>query len=335
MTITRPETAFDGAAHVYTDAEGQVLLGVSSVAKIGEAEDSFSIASAWGFRCGYEGAWALMSNGLDPDSPDELRAELQAHGLTPWGTRDKAAKRGNWAHDLLEALATDGTMPTSELLASVDEEHRGHGRGLLSWYLDYRPLFVATEVQVTSVKHGFSGRYDIRCLIEARRLLALAIELESDDLALLLEELDPHAQILCLGDLKTSKRIYPTSHYAQLEGYEGASVEMGFPPTMVRFVINTHPDGTYDVGLSYATYDHFLAYLEALRAIRELKALDPEVRRQKATENTTLALLPALSRDIAGKPGLPTTGAAVGRILGGLRKQGLVRQDDRKVWHLV
>jgi hypothetical protein len=119
--INRPATEFDGAA--------------------------FGIGSAWGFRVGYEGAWEVYDGDerADIPTPDDLRAELQRRGLTPWGTRDRAADRGNWAHDLLEGLATDGS--SVKALEDVDGEYRGHGRAVLQWFLDYRPEFVATEVQ--------------------------------------------------------------------------------------------------------------------------------------------------------------------------------------------
>jgi hypothetical protein len=349
--ITRPKTAFDGPTHVYRDEEGQRLYGVSSAAKIGEAEDSFSIGCAWGFGLGVAGAYELAStNGrLRPfdvefpskDGPKTVRVEdagslreaMQGRGLTPWSVRDQAANRGNWAHDLLEALATDGS--TAKALETVSDEYRGHGRAILQWFLDYRPDFVATEVQVTSTTHAFAGRYDIRCKIKAKRLLAVARYWLAEDhpvrrLVEVAAELD--LWLLCLVDLKTSKRIYPTSHFAQLEGYELASVGMGFPPTDVRLVLNTHPDGTYDVGVSYSTGEDFLAYLEALKAIKGLKDKDPEVRRKRAMEAAILALLPAVSRDVAGQPGCPDTAQEVGRVLGGLRKRGLVEQDPDKTW---
>lgn len=326
--VNRPETGFDGPSHTYTKLDGEKLLGVSSIAKVGEAEDSFSIGSAWGFRLGYEGALEIAQGCVDDTelgmSPEAMRAELQKRGLTPWGTRDKAAARGNWAHDLLEALATDGTTPTADLLNTMDEEHRGHGRAILQWYVDYRPSFVATEVQVTSLEHGFAGRYDIRCQIQSL-IMSQLMDLPEDF----------PVEMLGLVDLKTSKRIYPTSHFPQLEGYEVASVEMGFPATDFRAVLNTHPDGTYDFKLSYANGEDFLAYLRALQAIKRIKALDPEVVAKRASEQILLALLPGWSRDLAGKPGVPDTAQDVGRLLGGLRKRGLVTQGEDKVWHQV
>jgi hypothetical protein len=339
--INRPATEFDGAAHTYHLAkDGTRLWGISSVAKMGEAEDAFGIGSAWGFRVGYEGTHQLLAEHgalrAAWEEPDDLRAMLQARGLTPWGTRDRAADRGNWAHDLLEGLATDGSVPVVDgKWGGVDEEYRGHGRAVLQWFLDYRPEFVATEVQVTSEEHGFAGRYDIRCKIDARRLLD-AVEYwlpEDHDVRRWIEWCAEHEHaLLCLVDLKTSKRIYPLSHFVQLEGYELASVEMGFPPTDARLVLNTHPDGTYEIGVGYADADDFLGYLAAYKQVKRIKSLDPEERREQAVREAILAALPGLSRDLAPKVGMGQDARSIGRILGNLRKKGLVSQRDDKVW---
>jgi hypothetical protein len=191
---------------------------------------------------------------------------------------------------------------------------------------------VALEVQVASLEHGFAGRYDVRCMIDAARL-----------------GLPPGLKRLCLVDLKTSKRIYPLTHYPQLAGYELASVEMGFPATDAQFVLNTHPDGTYSFEQSYATGEDFLAYLGAMRAIRRLQAEDPEVKIQRAREEQLLDMLPGTSRSIQERiskvifntphvnpgPLAGCDGKAIGILCSGLRKRGLVEQDERKVWHLV
>jgi hypothetical protein len=272
-TITRPETGFDGASHTYSMKKWEEVLGVSTVAKVGE-DEAFGIASAWGFRVGYEGVHDLLKPGM---TKDELRDRLKKRGLTPWSSKKKAADRGTWVHDVLEALATDGTLPD---LSKAPEERKGHAQGVLKWFVDYRPEFVATEVQVSSEQHGFAGRYDIRCLIEGTRIgtkqpdnpkWCVGCSADPDNMV------DQpccgcnETQSLCLIDLKTSKGVYPTSHFPQLAGYELASVEMGFPQTAAQFVLNTHPDGTYDFVRSLATGEDFLAYLAAARAIRGIK----------------------------------------------------------------
>lgn len=335
MAIERPQVHYDDASHTYTFADGEAVLGVSTVAKIGGAEDSFSIASAWGWRLGYEGAFELLNPAnpiVTPNGTEELRSELKRRGLTPWSNRDRAAERGNWVHDVLESLAQDGTVPDlEEFPAGV----RGHVLSVIRWFLAFRPSFVATEVQVSSERYRFAGRYDLRALIDARRLLPCIDPYRTDAQAERIRQLAAEGkEALGLLDLKTSKRVYPTTHFPQLEGYEGAGVEMGFPATDFRAVVNTWETGEFDpaqdFAVSWSSYDDFLAYLEAVRAIRRIKDGDPTVVKQRKQEDTILSCLPSTSRGIVGRDleilrGLDARD--IGRVLGKLRKKGYVEQD--------
>lgn len=343
--IDRPDVDFEAVEHVYS-IEGRKVSGVSSVAKMGSVDDTWGIASAWGFRLGYEGALDVVSPlarrlGRKP-TPDELRAELQEQKRTPWGTRDAAQERGSWVHDTLEALAQDGTIPD---LSTFPEEVAGHVRSCLRWYLHFRPSFVATEVQVASRTHHFAGRYDVRAKIEARLLVPLFVGHETPQAERVRELAEAGEWALCLIDLKTSKRVYPTTHFPQLAGYELAGVEMRFPATDAQLVLNTWPTGehepTRDFVASWAQGEDFLDLLTSYRAMKDavgrLKAADPEEKRKAAVERVLLDHLPAMSRDLAQLP-LPELegmdAKAVGRALGRLRKAGKVTQE-RGTWSLA
>jgi hypothetical protein len=354
--IDRPEVDFDAVQHAYS-ISGEPVLGVSTIAKVGGVEDTWGIASAWGWRLGYEGARTIALGDrtiLDAPVPedykkDPLRVAMNEAGLTPWATRDRAAERGSWVHDVLEELGQNGAVPDMEAFRERHgDEAANHARSVLRWFLIFRPSFVATEVQVASRTHGFAGRYDIRAKVEARRLVPLLEPpfcpvIRQDPQAVRIRELAARdAWALGLLDLKTSKGVYPTTHFPQLEGYEGAGVEMGFPATDFRGVINTNGDGSFDPAtgfvVSWSTYDDFLAYLTALRAIRRINTLDPETIREEAQEKAVLAQLPATSRTIVERDvpelrGLDTR--AVGRVAGRLRKRGLVEQAERGVWKVV
>jgi hypothetical protein len=343
--IDRPDVDFDAVEHVYAIG-GERVAGVSSVAKIGGADDAFGIASAWGWRLGYEGARvALKGNGTLLDAPvpenykeDPLRLAIAALGITPWATRDKAADRGSSVHDALEELAQNDVVPVPDKFPTTE---RGHVRSVLRWYLHFRPRFVATEVQVASRTHLFAGRYDLRILIRARLLLPLIVGHESPQAERIRELAARDEWALCLGDLKTSKSIYPTTHFPQLSGYEGAGVEMGFPATDCQLVINTNEDGSFDpardVAVSWSSYDDFLGLLAAFRVIKRLKAEDPEEKARVAREEVILANLPASSRQLVDLD-LPELGGLssrdVGGLLGKLRKRGKVEQIARGVWQL-
>lgn len=341
VQIERPDVDFDAVEHVYSIA-GEKVAGVSSVAKLGGADDAFGIASAWGYRIGYEGAWDVLqevSSVMDLGSADDLRAELKRRKLTPWDTRDAAADRGTAVHDALEELAQNDAVPDP---MAHPESERGHVMSVLKFVAVYRPRFVATEVQVASRTHLFAGRYDLRILVPAVRLLPLVRGHESPQADRIRELAARRALALCLADLKTSKRIYPETHFPQLSGYELAGVEMGFPATDCQIVLNTNEDGSFDpekdVAVSWSQPEDFVDLLAAYRAIRRLKAGDPEERLKRAREQIILANLPAKSRDLVAL-GLPELegldGKAVGRILGGLRKRGLALQEEvTKVWEV-
>lgn len=316
--INRPATEFEPVEHKYT-LNGTTLLGMSTVAKIGGAEETWGIASAWGYRIGREGALEVMNDWGEPGrevSNEELYRELKSRGLTPWGQRDKAASRGTWVHDVFEALAQEKAMPD---LSGIDDEHRGHAQALLKWFVDYRPIFTATEVQVTSERLGVAGRYDIEALLGAEQLVPLFEDHESVQAERVRAEADMKGSALCLIDLKTSKGVYPTTHFPQLSGYELARVEMGFPPTDAQFILNTHPDGTYDFVPSWSTPEDFEGYAAALRSIRRVEAGDPEERRRGRREDEVTAQLPARMKDVTIQGG---DARMVKGLMYSMKKQG-------------
>jgi hypothetical protein len=322
--ISRAPTSFVGKSHSYY-LGGDKLAGVSSVAKIGD-QDAWGVASAWGFRIGYEGAYEVFE-GIGPaeeqrfvQSKDHLRELLQRRGATPWATRDKAGDRGTWVHDVLEGLGQSGEVD----LSGASDETRPHAQAVCKWFVDYRPQFVATEVQVVSERHRFAGRYDVRALISAKRLLDLFEDHDSYQEKNVREMAEAGGDALCLIDLKTSKRCYPTSHFPQLSGYEVASREMGFPATQAQFVLNTHPDGTYDFIPSWSNGEDFLDYLAAFNAIKRIQANDPETRRQERLETKLIGLLPGFFGPLK-----EATGIEKGPLLGmlkSLKKRGLIEQ---------
>ena len=71
-------------------------------------------------------------------------------------------------------------------------------------------------------------------------------------------------------------------------------MEMGFAPTDGRFVLCTNEDGSFDPGAdfvrSWATFDHFLAYLGAFRAIAEIKVLAPAKPRRAKCKSCGAAI---------------------------------------------
>lgn len=248
--------------------------------------------------------WAYNLGRSGQDSPDAVR--------------QRAADRGNAVHDALEALAQSDKVPNPR---DFHPEVRPYVLGLLRWYDHHRPNFVATEVTVGSRTHRFAGRYDLRCVLTRNA---------PDGLGRL---------PLVMVDLKTSKSVYPTEHFPQLAAYEGASVEMGFEPTAGQFVLLTTADGGFEMVPSWARFDHFLRYLDAYRAKREIIELDPKrIAKREADENRRIvrecveSCLPATAGQVAEIMEIPTV--EVSRHLQALKKLGRAGCEAR-VWRIA
>jgi hypothetical protein len=113
---------------------------------------------------------------------------------------------------------------------------------------ELEPVFHKTEVMVGSAKHGFAGRYDVRCEIDGQ---------------------------ICLLDLKTGKGIYDAA-LLQLAGYELASVEMGEEPVDRLVVLRLGADGKYETKDSHATLGMFLGVKAAYDALKALQKAQRE-----------------------------------------------------------
>jgi hypothetical protein len=156
--------------------------------------------------------------------------------------RDAASTRGTSIHKAAEHLANTGEAPR---LGSFPEGHQGYVQALASWWLAERPKVIATEVIVASLEFRFAGRFDLLAEIGGRRTLV---------------------------DFKTSGAVHPKEMFAQLEAYEGASIECGYPPTDERLIVRLGEDGTFEVAESCASYSDFLAIKAAFDACKRIEA---------------------------------------------------------------
>lgn len=173
-------------------------------------------------------------------SPDAITAALKRERMTVNDHRDEAAAGGTAVHKALEDYAEKGIIPNA---SSVPESKRGSIRGLAKFIVEYRPEFLATEVKVLSVAHRYAGTFDLLARIDGKRYLI---------------------------DLKTSKWVYPSSHFPQLEAYEGARLEAGEEPTDVRAVLWVNSDGDMQLVPSTASFDDFLALRASAEVIGRL-----------------------------------------------------------------
>lgn len=187
-----------------------------------------------------------------PQDGDALWGALSAEGLTYSDLREKRATEGTAVHqDVLEALAAGGKVPS---LSAVGDDERGFAQGVLAFWRDHDPEPIASEQVVYSAEHGFAGRFDLLAQLDDQRVLV---------------------------DLKTSKFIGNGAH-VQTAGYIGAAIESGFGPVDEALILQVLADGTYRLHPCGATYEDFLAALEAHTAARRVSKRSRELLKAAA-----------------------------------------------------
>lgn len=241
----------------------------------------------WGMTVGLEGLIALHNMGVVVSVPygengqhvlateksgslvvigkDEAVELLTTHKLTVNHVKAAAGSRGTSVHDALELWADDGTLPDPAMFPPVEQ---GYVQGLLSFLTHVGAggaKATASEIMVGSVEHGYAGRYDLRFVIEKPcQVVFHRTPVKGPQWA----TLEPGEY---LADLKTSKDVYPTSHFRQLEAYEQAGIECGYEPTKARGVIKVSADGTYKFVRSTASFEDFRVVLDVYRSNQGLK----------------------------------------------------------------
>lgn len=266
--------------------ESDGWMEVPSVTTVLEVLDKPAL-SWWGMTVGAEGVLTLHNMGLLRSVPlgqqrilacagpvgegtglvvagvEQVVDLLNTHKLTVNHVKRAAGERGQAVHDALEVWANDGTLPDPEM---YPPEEQGYVQGLLAFLQDVPSAEpVASEVMVGSVEHGFAGRYDLRFrTTETHRVVKHRTPVRGPQYAEL-------PMGLYLADLKTSKDVYATSHFRQLEAYEGASIECGYEPTDGRGVIHVSREGYYKFVRSKASFEDFLAVLAVWRSNQGLK----------------------------------------------------------------
>jgi hypothetical protein len=215
----------------------------------------------WGEKIGVAGAIALAKEGKLPLNVPAALSAMQARDLRIFQSSDKAASRGTLAHEDLLAVVT-GEKPAD--LDAVPRDQRGFLRGVAAFASQHRPEAIDTETMVASLVHGFSGRYDVRA-----RLRGI------DGVGLL--------------DLKTTEELPRYKNLAvrppydenllQVEGYDIASVESGYGKSDYRAIVRVDSKGEWDLTISWAEHDDFLAALRLYQRLRELSDRAPELWR--------------------------------------------------------
>lgn len=237
----------------------------------------------WGMTVGVEGVTQLFNMGMlhKANTPtgqqvlcvngpeglvvagkDEIVALLSKHALTVNHVKRSAGDRGQSVHDALELWTQTGELPDPMMFPPHEQGYVG---GLVAFLKHANPHPLASEVTVGSIEHGYAGRYDLRVEIkEECQVVFHRTPVRGPQWATL-------SPGVLLTDLKTSKDVYPKTHFRQLEAYEQASIECGYGATDARGVIKVYPDGTYKFVRSTATFEDFRVVLDVWRSDQGLK----------------------------------------------------------------
>ena len=236
--------------------------------------------TVWGMRVGIQGVLSLfdaqaLTTMFDwqkdhevvavPQGEDAVPADvpsveelMKEHKLTTNDVKNSAADRGTNVHDALEQWAKTGHLPSP---GDFPESEVGYVNGLVAFLEDARPEPVRTEVMVGSVEHGFAGRYDLELRLNETRTLRRTPKRAYHDIG-------PGTYLV---DFKSSKGVYPSTHFRQLAAYEAARVECGYEPTDAQYVLNANGEGSYAFVKSTATLADFLAVLSVYNSDRSMK----------------------------------------------------------------
>lgn len=167
--------------------------------------------------------------------------------LHPNAIRDEAGTRGTSIHEALVQLGMGVIPDVWGPDSPFPPADRPAVAGLVRWYVDQEPEFVVQEQIVASKKHGYAGRFD------------LIVRRPNGNLAMV--------------DLKTSKSMYPDSHFRQLKGYEIAWLENGGDPLDELVVLHVDHQGAYREYQVRCKPEHFLGCLEQLKLMRDFAAM--------------------------------------------------------------
>lgn len=213
----------------------------------------------WGMKVGVAGVCMLYDRGklnrkIQASDVDDVVTMMTYEKLTTNHIYKTRGLSGTTIHEALENWGRKGEVPDPQAFPLVDQERVS---GLARWILDTSPRFIEQEVRTASLKYKYAGTFDARIVFESG-------EYKGKE---------------CLVDLKTSKYVYPESHFPQLEAYEYAEVECGEKPTDERLILHIAENGDWTMARSCDTIDDFLVLLQHYKSLQERKARIKEAKK--------------------------------------------------------
>ena len=203
--MREPCVIFDDKGHTYIHAEnGDLYTGCTTIA--GNMEKAF--LGPWYAKEAVEylkDKQVIIAN----SSEEEFIGLLDTAKRQAPLKADQAKEAGTIAHDWIEEYISGKEIPMPENKQALNAV-----KAFLKWEKETKPLWLASEIVVDSIKHKIGGKIDAVASING---------------------------IPCLVDFKTSNQI-SESYFTQLAGYSLMLSEMGFTPR-VWIVLRLPKDG--------------------------------------------------------------------------------------------
>lgn len=228
---------FDNKKHVHS-YDGKPLIGVTRVMGIISKGDGL-------LQWAVNETIKFIKSALENDEVQSFIAVWKG-AATAWkNTRDEAATAGTDVHAIIEELVKDAIKFHDGRILSGESPHP-QVQHFLDWAITNKVRFLESEKHVYSLEMWIGGICDLVFEIDGK---------------------------IYIGDIKTSKQIYPT-YYWQMSAYQACLQEMGLYPNVDGFkVIRLGKDGTFEVGENYAYIDNIDGFKSALNVYRKLNLI--------------------------------------------------------------
>ena len=215
----------------------------------------------WGMQVGVAGVVELYHQGkISSWEADDIVKLLTENKMTVNHRRDARGSVGQQLHRDLEQYAATGDLPQRKYYA---EEDFPRVDALRAWLSCNEPKFLQSEGITASEEYQYAGTFDGK------------VEMQQGE----------YKDAYVLIDLKSSKYIYPDSHWPQLEAYEYAELECGEEPTDFRAVLHLPPIGKAVLSVSTDTFEQFRILKQHYDTVQDRKRRMKEAKEYLKSSN--------------------------------------------------
>lgn len=243
------EFVFDEASHKYY-LDGKMMTGVTTV--LGVIAKPALIQWSANMACDYieERAMEFFNN------PTKFKEVVEEARKAHAKKRDHAASLGTDVHALCETYIKRMMEEHEGMACLVDDVLPTQAQAFVTWAVDNKIKFTASEKMVYSVPHFTAGTMDFACEMDG---------------------------VKYVGDIKTTSGIYGREPFAQTAAYQMMWAEReGVPPEQIaerRIIVNLKKTGTFnpekDVYISTFYEDDIELFMAALTMYRNVGRFAP------------------------------------------------------------